>query len=104
MPSSWSSRKPESLPWQEQASKKRFEIRDSIPHEWLLDPATLHEAKKRQNLTGTFIESLLEAEVCDIANNNSLELVTRIRDGTYTALQVTRAFCNRAVVAQQLLG
>jgi hypothetical protein len=89
--------------WADVASKKRTETHRKIPKEWLLDPLTLLQVKNQRKLTGPFIEGLLDLETREITGLDSVAIVEKVRNGSYTAVQVTRAFCKRAAIAQQLV-
>jgi amidase len=71
-------------------SRRKVAERDSkIPTEWKV------EVPDRDDLTGLPRESsvLSEREVAITENYDSVGLLERIRDGTYTSVEVTLAFC-----------
>ncbi|KAF2489815.1 amidase [Lophium mytilinum] len=90
------------VPWQDQAQKKRADTWSKIPREWLLDDQVMSEAKSRRKLTGKFIENLLAANEQKITALDSLQLVSCMLNKTFSAEEVATAFCKRAAVAHQL--
>jgi amidase len=89
--------------WQEKAEAKRAKTKSKIPEEWTLDKDDLVAAKKQRQLSGPFIERLCDADELEITSNDSVPLLAKIKSGHYTALQVTKAFCKRAAIAQQIV-
>ncbi|KAK9460872.1 amidase signature domain-containing protein [Lipomyces oligophaga] len=55
------------------------------------------------NVTGV-PKLVLTAEECEITETEPITLVEKIKEGKYTALQVTKAFLRRAALAQKLLN
>ena len=92
------------LPWQVAATRKRVETYSKIPKEWILPPEIIEEAKTRRKLTGAFIEGLFDNETLSITSLDPIDIVAHIRNGAYTAVQVTEAFCKRSAYGHQLNG
>ncbi|KAJ1322978.1 fatty acid amide hydrolase [Microdochium nivale] len=95
------STKPE---WKHRAAAKRQQIHDSIPTEWLV-PADVLSSPPSDTLAylrGSGILTPLELEITE--TTSAPALLSRLADGTYTAVSVARAFGKRAAVAQQLVG
>jgi amidase len=90
--------------WQEKAEAKREKNRSKIPEEWTLTKEDLVAAKKQRQLSGPFIESFLDGHELEITSNDSVPLLSKVRSGHYTALQVTKAFCKRAATAHQIVS
>lgn len=90
--------------WKEIAEKKRSSILNSIPREWRLSEAVLDGAKAVTDLTGSFIESLLDDESRTITRLSSIDLLQSIANGTFSAHVVVRAFCKRTAFAHQLVS
>lgn len=88
--------------WEQLAAKKRLSTYNRIPHDWIVPSSTLAEAKGRRDITGPFIDKLLAEEERAITVYPAAMLVELIADSSYTALEVTRAFCKRAAIAHQL--
>ncbi|KAL9610017.1 MAG: hypothetical protein Q9167_005259 [Letrouitia subvulpina] len=92
----------EKASWENSAAEKRASTHSKIPREWLLDKAALEKALAERNLTGPFIESWLTDEEKVLTKLSATSLLPQIRNGTYSALQVTQAFCKRTAIAQQM--
>lgn len=90
--------------WEIKAAAKRASTYAKIPKEWLLDEATLDRASKQRNLTGAFIEQLLTADEAAIIGQGSVLIVAKVRAGEYSSVQVARAFCKTAAIAQQIVS
>ncbi|KAI4241118.1 MAG: hypothetical protein L6R40_004757 [Gallowayella cf. fulva] len=88
--------------WQERARAKVADLKSRIPHEWVLRDVDLEKAKKQRTLTGAFFDQFFEHPDLDIFNNNSVQLVWMIRHRRYTAVEVAKAYCKGAAVAQQI--
>ena len=90
--------------WQKTASRKRDSISHKIPKDWILSDEVVEKAKQNRVLTGSFIEDLLDSQTLQITSLNSVNLVDAIGNGSFTAVQVTRAFCKRAAFAHQIVS
>lgn len=90
-------------PWQEIAAQKRKTLLELIPQDWLLPADVLTRAEDTPKLVGDFIESLLDLESLEITASDPVDILARISEGTYSAVQVTNAFCKRAAYAHQLV-
>lgn len=89
--------------WEIIRDKCRARRRDAIPADLSL-PESLVESlpKNRSNVVETS-RHFADAEVA-IINTTARKIVANIRDKTWSALEVTRAFCKSAAVAQQLVS
>jgi amidase len=91
--------------WQQAAAEKRQALQSSIPASHRLPPHLQAKANEDELLPSSreILESgllsPLEIEITDI--DDAAVLVDRIATRTYTAVQVTEAFCKRASIAQQ---
>lgn len=91
-------------PWQAIRDSKKAEQLSRIPKEWRIQDSQLPTAKD--------VDLRPIAESCGILTDLELEitgdkydatsLAAEIAKGTYTATQVTTAFCKRAAISQQL--
>ena len=90
--------------WQEIAATKRKEDIAKIPRERLLSEKLIVEGKERKQIAGDFIESLLDAETLEITSQDSEDILNLLRNGSLSALQVTRAFFRRGAYAHQLVS
>ncbi|KAI9746634.1 MAG: hypothetical protein M1818_000348 [Claussenomyces sp. TS43310] len=89
--------------WQEIHAAKKVEQLERIPAEWRLSEASLP--------TAGIVDLRPIAESCGLLSPQELvitrdydatALIAAIADGTYTAVEVVKAFCKRAAVAQQV--
>lgn len=90
--------------WQKKAEAKVAETQSKIPDEWTLQKHDLEAAKRQRQLSGPFIERFLNDGELEITGNDSVPLLSKIKSGQYTALQVTTAFCKRAAIAHQIVS
>lgn len=90
--------------WEAKAAAKRSSTHAKIPKEWLLDQEDLAKAAKQRDLTGPFIEQYLTAEEVSIIRQGSVLIINNIRNGEYSAQQVTHAFCKTAAIAHQIVS
>ena len=74
----------------------------AIPPEWTIPATRLRELKASKTRVIDLLPRLLPDHVLRITALDASELAASIRSRTYTALQVTEAFCHRAAAAQQL--
>lgn len=89
--------------WQEIATKKQAERDALLPSKWRLD---MSKYQSRNNLLTVPIDcGILSDKQIDITSNyDAVDLIARMRDGTFSVEEVVTAFCARAAIAQQLVG
>ncbi|KAK5945520.1 hypothetical protein PMZ80_002725 [Knufia obscura] len=87
--------------WQEIATKKQAERDALLPSKWRLD---MSKYQSRNNLLTVPIDcGILSDKQIDITSNyDAVDLIARMRDGTFSVEEVVTAFCARAAIAQQL--
>jgi amidase len=90
--------------WQARAKAKVASIESKIHKGWRLEKAELDEAKKQRSLTGPFIERFLGNKEVEIIRNDSVQLVEKIKFQHYTAVEVAKAYCHTAAIAQQIVS
>lgn len=90
--------------WQVIAKAKVADIHSRIPDEWRLSDLDLEKAKKQRTLTGPYIQQYLTDNEKGIIGNDSVQLVEKIKNCQYTAVDVARAYCKTAAVAQQIVS
>ncbi|KAL0573367.1 hypothetical protein V5O48_008586 [Marasmius crinis-equi] len=89
--------------WRTLASEKKAKQLASIPKEWLdrlatnIPPSTELDVTSYPRVCG-----LLDGRELDITESDVTSLLLKVASGEWTALEVTIAFCKRAVIAQQL--
>ena len=90
--------------WQVIARAKVADMHSRTPDEWRLSNLDLENAKKQRTLTGPYIERYLTDDEKGIIGNDSVQLVEKIKSRQYTAVDVVRAYCKTAAVAQQIVS
>ena len=90
--------------WKEVAAKAQEILYNSIPSEWRIPKEKL-PPPERKNVTDFPTEcGLLTAAELVITYSSATEIVKKIAAGEWKAEDVTRAFCKRAAVAQQVVS
>jgi amidase len=79
-------------------------LESKIHQVWRLEKAELDEGKKQRSLTGPFIERCLGNKEVEIIRNDSVQLVENIKSQHYTAVEVAKAYCHTAAIAQQIVS
>lgn len=90
------------LPWQDRAAAKVADTASKIPSSWRLSQEDRERAKKRKNLTGSFVESFLSEDEAAIIRLDSVDLVEKLAAGTLKSVEVTKAYCKTSAVAHQI--
>lgn len=90
--------------WKEIAAKKQAERKSKIPKEWLLGdklpPATQLNVMDVPRTCG-----LLTSREIEITEIDEIDvLLKRLADKTYSAVEVTTAYCKRSAIAHQLVN
>lgn len=86
--------------WQDVAKRRGKEIKSGIPQEYLLP-----ETSFTQNCINLPEKSgLLSRRELELTNLTATELLKLIHDETYSAVEVTTAFCKRAAIAHQAVS
>lgn len=86
------------LKWEEVASRRREEITSAIPPEYLV-PRNLLQNENLVDLP--YKCGILSPHELSITSLSATELLRLIHNETYTAVEVTTAFCKRAAIAHQ---
>ncbi|KAJ9224000.1 hypothetical protein DTO169C6_3620 [Paecilomyces variotii] len=84
--------------WRTITARRREEIYDRIPAEYLVDTTLLAQQKL---IDLPYRCGLLTPQELRITEHTAVKLLQRIHDGTYSAVEVTKAFCKRAAIAHQ---
>lgn len=87
--------------YQSISKTKRLQQQNQIPEEWLLS-GSYHEATNFMDVPLT-CGVLNEVERNITSNFDATGLLEKLKDGEWTAEQVTLAFCKRAAIAHQLV-
>jgi amidase len=84
--------------WRAVALRRRNEIHAAIPKAYMVQPSLL-EAQYLIDLP--YRCDVMSSRELRITEHTATELLKLLRDGTYTAVEVTTAFCKRAAIAHQ---
>lgn len=88
--------------WRQIATQKRDSVLALIPEEWRIPaPPSVDE---QRDVTGKFIQQYLNTQEIEITETDAVEIVEKTSNGTWTAVEVTKAFCHRSAVAHQLVS
>ena len=87
------------LDWKQIAQQKRESIVSAIPSEWRITAPSVEEVK---DVTGAYIEQYLSAKEIEITNTDAVGIVAKATSGTWSSVEITKAFCHRAALAHQL--
>ena len=87
--------------WKTQAATKRDSIISLIPSEWRIAP--LPPAEELRDVTGDYIRQYLSEREIEITETDAEGIVAKTMKGSWTAVEVTSAFCHRAALAHQMV-
>lgn len=90
-------------PWQEIATEKKTEQLARIPREWLVPETQMLQTDAPDLRPLATLSGILSAREVQITSEqyDATALLAEIASGAFTAVEVVRAFCKRAAVAQQ---
>lgn len=84
--------------WQDVAQRQHEAVYSCIPTEYMVSPALL---KSKHLIQLPESCGILNARELVITSLTATRLLETLHNGTYTAVEVTRAFCKRAAIAHQ---
>lgn len=87
--------------WSEPAKAKRESIVKAIPQEWRIE--IIPSSEEQRDVTGSYIHQYLSPREIEITESDALDIVGKTSTGTWSAEEVTRAYCHRASLAHQLV-
>ncbi|KAJ4312584.1 hypothetical protein N0V84_009867 [Fusarium piperis] len=90
------------LSWEARAAAKRAATLAKISQSWRLGSEDLDRASQQRDLTGSFINGLLDKQTVSITSMDSLLILESISSGRLSAIEVATAFCRTAAVAHQI--
>ena len=90
------------MDWQQIGQQKREAITALLPTHWKL-PEPLPDANTLPNATEYPRSFLTQRELAITESHTVQQLLQKLADRTYTAIEVTSAFCHRATIAHQLV-
>jgi amidase len=89
-------------PWQQVAAAKQAARDALIPSEWLLPRGKYDDLLDVTSVPATC--GILSPSELKITESSADVILARVREGAWTAVGVTTAFCKRAAIAQQLVS
>ncbi|PQE31249.1 hypothetical protein CJF32_00001847 [Rutstroemia sp. NJR-2017a WRK4] len=84
--------------WRSVATRRKHEVNSTIPTEWRV-PSDLLESKSTVDLVKKC--GLLTEREVTIVYDTAVDLLQKLRERKYTAVEVTTAFCKAAAIAHQ---
>ena len=88
--------------WESRAKAKRDAVNGLIPAAWRIT-APIPSAEEQRDVTGEYIQQFLSPREVAITETDATGIVSNTCSGTWTAREVTEAFCHRAALAHQLV-
>lgn len=84
------------------SAEKKLQRQSKIPKEWLIPSEKYHGATNLMQVPVTCgVMTDLECEIT--SNYDATALLEKLKEGIWSAEQLTIAFCKRAAIAQQLV-
>ncbi|PNS14978.1 hypothetical protein CAC42_2207 [Sphaceloma murrayae] len=90
------------MDWKKVAADKRESVLSLIPDEWRIAPPP--PAASQRDVTGPYIQQYLDPKEVEITEADATEIVKKASSGTWTALEIAKAFAHRAALAHQLVN
>ena len=87
--------------WEELAKAKRESITASIPAEWQIE--AIPSTEQQRDVAGKYLWQYLSEREIEITESEATRIIEKTSEGTWTAEEVTRAFCHRASLAHQIV-
>lgn len=91
------------LSWQDISARKRQDILDSIPPEWMIPTDLLPPDSQKDVTTFPSQSGWFTLEELEITGSTASQILEKTTTGIWSAEAVTRAFCKRAAAAHQLV-
>ncbi|KAL8741670.1 MAG: hypothetical protein Q9190_005744 [Brigantiaea leucoxantha] len=88
--------------WEELAKAKRESITASIPAEWQIE--AIPSTEQQRDVAGKYLWQYLSEREIEITESEATRIIEKTSEGTWTAEEVTRAFCHRASLAHQIVA
>ncbi|KGO69221.1 Amidase [Penicillium italicum] len=89
--------------WQLKGEAKCQSILSAIPEKWRLNHA-VPPATELRDVTGDYIRQYLTVREIEITETDAVDILAQTSIGSWSALEVTEAFCHRAALAHQLVN
>jgi len=100
------------MAYRDLAQRKKSEQASRIPESWRVDTSHLFQSENKsiikqltpENGPNFWSKVLSEKEIEITTGNDAVDIVDGIRKRTWSAEEVTTAFCKRAALAHQLVS
>lgn len=90
--------------WQAKAEAKRKDLAKQIPEKWRIPKDKMPADSVLSVIDFPKDSGLLTSRELEITETNVVPLAQKIASGSWTAKEVTEAFCHRAAIAHQLVN
>ncbi|OCK72930.1 putative general amidase GmdA [Lepidopterella palustris CBS 459.81] len=88
--------------WKKRAQQKRDSVNALIPHEHRIKK--IPSPAEQRDVTGSYVHQFLSQREIEITETTANDLVKHTIAGSWSAVEVTKAFCHRAALAHQLVN
>ncbi|KAK5679947.1 hypothetical protein LTS10_007895 [Elasticomyces elasticus] len=88
--------------WKQKGKDKADSVLALIKPEWKLEK--IPSVEEQRDVTGAYIQQFLSKEEVEITETDAVGIVTKTTAGTWSAVDVAKAFCHRAALAHQLVN
>ena len=89
--------------WTDIAAAKKEEVNARIPSEWLIPAELLPPPSKTKVDDFVATSGFFTAKEIEITASSATDITAKIVGGSWTAEEVTKAFCKSAAVSHQLV-
>jgi amidase len=91
------------LDWKDISASKKEEVKAEVPSEWLIPEDLLPPPSKSKVDDFVATSVFFTANEVEITASSATDITAKIIAATWTAKEVTRAFCKSAAVSHQLV-
>lgn len=88
--------------WKKLGKDKADSVLDLIPQEWRLEK--IPSPEEQRDVAGPYMHPFLNQKEIEITETDAVGIVQKTTSGSWTAVEVTKAFCHRAAISHQLLS
>lgn len=88
--------------WKAKAEAKRDSVLNLIPEKWRI--AKVPSKEEQRDVTGQYIHQFLSKREIEITETDAVGIAKQTASGSWSAVEVTEAFCHRAALAHQLVS
>lgn len=92
------------MAWEDIGKRAQARLYDSIPAEWRIPQDKLPPADQLDVTRFAYHSGLFTEREIVITNSLATDIVAKLVNATWTAQEVTKAFCKRAAIAHQLVS